>query len=62
MIVMLYLVGAMAEVGIWAASAGLLFRFTEMDVLELMCISAMITFVLGLPILMQIERWISGIE
>lgn len=58
----MYFIGVMAQVGTFFTIALLLWGMTKMDVLELLCISAMASSMVSLPILMQIERWVNGIE
>ena len=56
----MYFVGAMAQIGTFATSAFLLWWMTEMDALKLLCISAIVSMAISLPILIQIEGWING--
>jgi Mg2+/citrate symporter len=58
----LYFVGVMAQVGTFSTIALLLWWMTKMDVLKLFCISAVVSSMISLPILMQIERWVNGVE
>lgn len=58
----MYFIGVMAQVGTFDTIALLLWWMTKMDVLKLLCISAMVSSMVSLPILMQIERWVNGVE
>lgn len=58
----MYFIGVMAQVGTFSTIALLLWWMTKMDVFELLCISAMASSMVSIPILMQIERWVNGIE
>jgi len=58
----MYFIGVMAQVGTFSTIALLLWWMTKMDVLKLFCISAAVSSMISLPILMQIERWVNGVE
>lgn len=58
----MYFIGVMAQVGTFSTIVLLLWWMTKMDVLKLFCISAMVSSMVSLPILMQIERWVNGVE
>ena len=58
----MYFIGVMAQVGKFSTIALLLWWMTKMDVLKLFCISAVVSSMISLPILMQIERWVDGVE
>lgn len=58
----MYFIGVMAQVGTFATIALLLWWMTKMDVLKLLCISAMVSSMVSIPILMQIERWVNEVE
>ena len=58
----MYFIGVMAQVGAFATVAFLLWWMSEIDVIKLLCISAMVSMTVSLPILMQIERWVNGVE
>ena len=58
----MYFIGVMAQVGAFSTIALLLWWMTKMDVLKLFCISAVVSSMVSLPILMQIERWVNGVE
>jgi len=58
----MYFIGVMAQVGTFSTIALLLWWMTKMDVLKLFCISAVVYSMISLPILMQIERWVNGVE
>ena len=58
----MYFIGVMAQVGTFSTIALLLWWMTKMDVLKLFCISAVVSSMISLPILMQIERWVNGVE
>lgn len=58
----MYFIGVMAQVGTFSTIVLLLWWMTKMDVLKLLCISAMVSSMVSLPILMQIERWVNGVE
>ena len=58
----MYFIGVMAQVGTFATVAFLLWWMSEIDVIKLLCISSMVSMTVSLPILMQIERWVNGIE
>jgi hypothetical protein len=58
----MYFIGVMAQVGTCFTIALLLWWLTKMDVLKLFCISAAVSSMISLPILMQIERWVNGVE
>ena len=58
----MYLIGVMAQVGTFSTIALLLWWMTKMDVLKLFCISAVVSSMISLPILMQIERRVNGVE
>nr|DAG54885.1 MAG TPA: hypothetical protein [Caudoviricetes sp.] len=58
----MYFIGVMAQVGVFATVAFLLWWMSEIDVIKLLCISAMVSMTVSLPILMQIERWVNGVE
>lgn len=58
----MYFIGVMAQVGTFSTIALLLWWMTKMDVLKLFCISAVVPSMISLPILMQIERWVNGVE
>ena len=58
----MYFIGVMAQVGTLSTIALLLWWMTKMDVLKLFCISAVVSSMISLPILMQIERWVNGVE
>jgi hypothetical protein len=47
----MYFIGVMAQVGTFFTIALLLWGMTKMDVLELLCISAMVSSMVSLPIL-----------
>jgi Mg2+/citrate symporter len=47
----MYFIGVMAQVGTFSTIALLLWWMTKMDVLELFCISAMVSLMVSLPIL-----------
>ena len=47
----MYFIGVMAQVGTFATIALLLWWMTKMDVLELLCISAMVSLMVSIPIL-----------
>nr|DAP77499.1 MAG TPA: hypothetical protein [Caudoviricetes sp.] len=51
----------MSQVGTFATVAFLLWWMTSMDVVKLLCTSAMVSTVVSLPILMQIERWVNRV-
>ena len=57
----LYFVGVMSQVGTFATVAFLLWWMTSMDMVKLLCTSAMVSTVVSLPILMQIERWVNRV-
>lgn len=56
----MYFIGMMAQIGVYATVAMMLWWLTELDVLKVLCISAMASVIVSLPILMQIEGWING--
>ena len=58
----MYFIGVMAQVGTFSTIALLLWWMTKMDVLKLFCISAVVSSMISLPILIQIERWVNGVE
>lgn len=58
----MYFIGVIAQVGTFATVAFLLWWMSEIDVIELLCISSMISMTVSLPILIQIERWVNGSE
>lgn len=58
----MYFIGVMAQVGTFSTIALLLWWMTKMDVLKLFCISAVVSSMISLPILLQIERWVNGVE
>ena len=58
----MYFIGVMAQVGTFSTIALLLWWMTKMDLLKLFCISAVVSSMISLPILMQIERWVNGVE
>lgn len=58
----MYFIGVMAQVGTFSTIALLLWWMTKMDVLKLFCISAVVSSMISLSILMQIERWVNGVE
>lgn len=58
----MYFIGVMAQVGTFSTIALLLWWMTKMDVLKLFCISTVVSSMISLPILMQIERWVNGVE
>lgn len=58
----MYFIGVMAQMGTFSTIVLLLWWMTKMDVLKLFCISAMVSSMVSLPILMQIERWVNGVE
>jgi hypothetical protein len=58
----MYFIGVMAQVGTFSTIALLLWWMTKMDVLKLFCISAAVSSMISIPILMQIERWVNGVE
>lgn len=58
----MYFIGVMAQVGTFSTIALLLWWMTKMDVLKLFCISAVVSSMISPPILMQIERWVNGVE
>ena len=58
----MYFIGVMAQVGTFSTIALLLWWMTKMDVLKLFCISAVVSSMVSLPILMQIDRWVNGVE
>lgn len=58
----MYFIGVIAQVGTFATVAFLLWWMLEIDVIELLCISSMISMTVSLPILIQIERWVNGSE
>lgn len=58
----MYFIGVMAQVGTFSTIALLLWWMTKMDVLKLFCISAVVSSMISIPILMQIERWVNGVE
>ena len=58
----MYFIGVMTQVGTFSTIALLLWWMTKMDVLKLFCISAVVSSMISLPILMQIERWVNGVE
>ena len=58
----MYFIGVMAQVGTFSTIALLLWWMTKMDVLKLFCISAVVSSMISLPILVQIERWVNGVE
>lgn len=55
----MYFIGMMAQIGVYATIAMMLWWLTELDVLKVLCISAMASVIVSLPILMQIEGWIN---
>lgn len=55
----MYFIGMMAQIGVYATVAMMLWWLTELDVLKVLCISAMASVIVSLPILMQIEGWIN---
>ena len=58
----MYFIGVMAQVGTFATVAFLLWWMSEIDVIKLLCISSIVSMTVSIPILMQIERWVNGIE
>lgn len=58
----MYFVGIMAQVGIFSTVAFALWVLTSMDITKLCCISMMASSFVSLPILLQIERWINGVD
>ena len=58
----MYFIGVMAQVGTFSTIALILWWMTKMDVLKLFCISAVVSSMISLPILMQIERWVNEVE
>lgn len=58
----MYFIGVMAQVGTFSTIALLLWWMTKMDVLKLLCISAMVSSMVSIHILMQIERLVNGVE
>lgn len=58
----MYFVGIMSQVGVFSAIAAFLWMMTKMDAVKVFCISAMAASIVSLPILLQIERWINGVD
>ena len=54
----LCLMGVMSEIGVFATVAIVLWWVSKMDVLKILCISAAVSSLVSLPIMLQIERWI----
>lgn len=58
----MYFVGIMAQVGVFATTSFALWSLTSMDIAKLCSISMMASSFVSLPILLQIERWIDGVD